>query len=479
VNTLLNLRILGWLLVILGFVEFIPVVTALVYGEPVEPYLASALAALMFGFALALGIQTDDRRLHARDGFVVVTLAWVLASLFGAIPYVATDTLAPLDALFESVAGFTTTGATVMTQIEGSPHALLIWRSITQWLGGMGIIVFAVALLPLLGVGGMQLLKREMPGPSVEKVRPRVAATARRMWAIYVGLTAAEWLALRLAGMGGFDALCHAFTTIATGGFSTRDASVGGFASPAIEWIVMFFMLCGGVNFVLHYRVLTGRALDAARDSELRFFGFVIATGTLVVAASLWSEGAPAEPTVRAAAFQVISIGSNTGYTSADYELWPGLAQLVLIHFMILGGMAGSTSGGIKTMRALLVLRSLGSALSHLGHARAVPRPILYDKRPVSNQALAGVFAFLALYLLIASLAAAWIAAAGYDLGTAISCALSALGNVSPALGEAGPSDNYAHFPVPVKLALALCMIAGRLELFTLLAILRIGFWRD
>ncbi|UCE85938.1 MAG: TrkH family potassium uptake protein [Deltaproteobacteria bacterium] len=478
-NTLLNLRILGWLLVILGFVEFIPVATAIVCGEPVEPYLASALTTLVFGFALALGIQPENRRLRARDGFVVVTLGWILASLFGAIPYVATDTLSPVDALFESVAGFTTTGSTVMTRIEGSPHALLIWRSISQWLGGMGIIVFAVAILPLLGVGGMQLLKREMPGPSVEKVRPRVAAAARRMWGIYVGLTGAEFLALWIAGMGGFEALCHAFTTVSTGGFSTRDASIGGFASPAIEWIVIFFMLCGGINFVLHYRALTGGLRSSLGDSELRFYGWLMAGATAAVAFALWNQDAAAGHSLRAATFQVVSIGTTAGYTTADYEMWPALAQLVLLHLMVLGGMAGSTSGGIKTMRALLLLRALGSALSRLGHARAVPRPVLYGERLVSDETLAGVFAFVALYVLIAAVAAAGVAAADYDLTTSLSAALTAIGNVGPALGETGPFDNFAHFPASVKLGLALCMIAGRLELFTLVALLRIDFWRQ
>lgn len=477
-NGLLDLRILGWLLVILGAIELLAVAVAVGYGEPALPYVAGSLAALLVGLPLALLVEPEDPQLRPRDAFLVVSLGWVLASVFGSIPYVATETLAPIDALFESAAGFTTTGSTVMTRIEGAPHALLLWRSVTQWLGGMGIIVFAVAVMPLLGVGGMQLMKAEMPGPSVEKVRPRVAATARRLWMIYVGFTAAEWIALQLAGMDTFDAACHALTTLATGGFSTRDASIGAFGSAAVEWIVTFFMLLAAVNFVLHHRVLTGRVRAVARDPELRFFAVVVAAAIGIAVAALLRDGWSAGPALRAAAFQVASMVSTTGYTTADFEVWPALAKLILLHLMVLGGMAGSTAGGTKTLRAVLGLRALGSVLASAGHPRAVPRPVIYRGRPVQAEALSGVWAFFAVYGLLVAAAALLIAACGYGADTAVSAALTAVGNVGPGLGEVGPFDNFAHFPAVVKLALVLCMLAGRLELFTILALLRLEFWR-
>ena len=477
-NALLDLRILGWLLVILGGLQVVPLVAAIAFGELLEPYVESSLAPLVVGLALALGVQPERQDLSTRDGFVVVTFGWVLASLFGAIPYVATETLEPIDAVFESVAGFTTTGSSVMTRLEDAPRALLLWRSLSQWLGGMGIVVFAVALLPLLGVGGMQLLKREMPGPSVEKVRPRVAATARRMWSIYLSLTVLAWALLSLAGVGGFEALCHAFTTVSTGGFSTRSASIAAFASPTVEWIVVLFMVLAGVNFALHYRALTGSPRAVLGDAELRLYGGLLVGATALVALSLWEPGASLHATLRSAAFQVASILTTTGFATADFERWPAISQVVLLHLLLLGGMAGSTSGGVKTVRTLLGLRALRAALSRIGHPHAVAKPVMYRRQPVSDEALTGLFAFLSVYVLCVLAAGAWIAAQGYDITTAMSAALTAVGNVGPGLGEVGPADHFAHFPSSVKVALCLCMLAGRLELITVLALLRPGFWK-
>jgi trk system potassium uptake protein TrkH len=416
-----------------------------------------------------------------------VSAAWLVASLFGALPYVTSGVLAPVDAFFESVAGFTTTGSTVMTHIEGSPRALLLWRSLTQWLGGMGIVVFTVALMPLLGIGGMQLFKAEVPGPVKEKVTPRVAETARQLWFIYVGLTGAEWIALMLAGMAPFDALCHSLTTLSTGGFSTRNASVGAYQSPAIEWIVIVFMVLAGINFVLHYRLLRGRVREALSDVELRYFLGVLCVSTVVVLFSLISGGGVgAEATeglrfadaLRAAAFTCASLVTTTGYVTADFEAWPSLACLVLLHLMVLGAMAGSTSGGVKSLRAILSFRAVRTTFMVAGHRKAVRPAVRYGGKPVQPEVLAGVWSFFAVYFLLVALAAMLVAACGYDLLTAVSAGITAVGNVGPGLSAIGPSDHFAHFPAFVKLALAGCMIAGRLELFTLLILLTPGFWR-
>lgn len=477
-NALLVANLLGWLLVGLGLVQLIPAAAALLFGESTLPHLAGAAASLTVGGSLALASKPDDRRLRTRDGFLAVGVAWLLASIFGAIPYGLAGTLGPVDAFFESVAGFTTTGSTVMTDIEGTPRALLLWRAMTQWLGGMGIIVFAIALMPLLGVGGMQLFKAEMAGPVASKITPRVAETARRLWMIYLGLTAAEWLLLTLAGMSGYEALCHALTTLSTGGFSTRNASVGAFASPAIEWIVIVFMLLGGINFVLHYRVLTGRLRDALRDAELRYFLIVVAGGAALIVFALWPVEVGQPGTVRRALFQVVSITTTTGYATADFEGWPALALLVLMQVMVLGAMAGSTSGGLKSLRTLIGLRALASVFIRQLHPKAVSQPTRYAGRRVPEDVLAGIWAFFTAYFLIAAVVAGVVAAAGYDVLTSITAAATTLGNVGPGLGMVGPYDHFGHFPSSVKLVLSGAMLAGRLELFTVLVLFHPAFWR-
>jgi trk system potassium uptake protein TrkH len=476
-NVWLDLHILGWFLALLGAFQLPSVLVALVLGEPVAPYVGCAVATGACGVGLMWRTRTQDLRIRPRDGFLVVGSAWVLASVFGALPYVATFTLGPVDALFEATSGFTTTGSSVMTDVSGAQRALLLWRAITQWLGGMGIILFTIAILPLLGIGGMQLFKAEVPGPVADKVRPRVAETARRLWLVYVGLTVAEVAALAAAGMHPFDAVCHAMTTLATGGFSTRDLSIGEYNSAAIDWIVTVFMLIAGMNFVLHYRLLTGRVRSVWRDAELRYFLWVAGGAVAVIAWVLLRAGYTVEEAVRLGAFNTISILTTTGYVTADFERWPHLAQLVFLLLMVLGGMSGSTAGGVKSLRVLLGLRALRVSFDRLVHPRAV-RPVKHEGRPVSEEVLAGIWSFFLAYLLISAAAAALIAADGYDLVTAFSASLTAIGNVGPGLGDVGAYDNFAHFPGFLKIVLSFCMLAGRLEVFTLLVLFLPSFWR-
>jgi trk system potassium uptake protein TrkH len=339
----------------------------------------------------------------------------------------------------------------------------------------MGIIVFAIALMPLLGVGGMQLFKAEMAGPVASKITPRVTDTARRLWMIYIGLTVAECLLLTLAGTGFFDAVCHSLTTVSTGGFSTRNESVGAFGSPLVEWIVIFFMACGGINFVLHYRLITGQLRDVARDDELRHFLLILLGGTSVITFALWA-GEPG--TVRTALFQMVSITTTTGYATTDFEGWPSLALIVLLQAMLLGAMAGSTSGGLKGLRTLIGLRALASVFVRQLHPQAVSHPTRYAGKRVPDDVLAGIWAFFTAYFLIAMVVAAVVAGSGYDLITSLTTAATTLGNVGPGLGEIGPYDNFAHFPDHVKLTLSATMLAGRLELFTILVLFHPVFWR-
>ncbi|HSJ95519.1 MAG TPA: potassium transporter TrkG [Myxococcota bacterium] len=477
-NLRLDLRILGILVASLGVFHVVPLVAALVFGEAPWPWLGSGGAAVAVGLAAMLLARPRSRILRPRDAYLVGAAGGGLASLVGAAPYLAHGALGPVDALFESVSGFTTTGSTVLTGLDRAPRGLLLWRSLSQWVGGMGIILFAVAVLPLLGIGGMQLFRVEVPGPVKDKLRPRVIETARRLWAVYVGLTAVQWLALRAAGMSAFEALCHSFTTLATGGFSTRDASIGGFASPAVEWIVIVFMILAGVNFVLLWRVVAEGLRPAWRDAELRYYLAMLAIATLVVAPTLpVDHAADAEATVRNALFGVVAIATTTGYGTVDFELWPALGQLVVLLLMVLGGMAGSTAGGVKSLRVLIGFRALAVAVERLVHPRAV-RPVKHAGRSVPDDVVAGVWAFFTAYFTIAALTAAVVTGAGYDVLTGVSSALTALGNVGPGLGAVGPYDNFAHFPATVKLALAGCMLAGRLEIFTIVLLFLPSFWR-
>ncbi|MBW2543189.1 MAG: TrkH family potassium uptake protein [Deltaproteobacteria bacterium] len=475
-NPLLIAKFLGWLLIGLSAMQLLPTIAAAIFGEPVLPYAASAMIALACGLPIVIGVRVEDTQMRIRDGYLVVIAAWVLASAFGSLPYDLTDTLEPVDSLFESVSGFTTTGSTVMSHIAGVPRALLLWRSMTQWIGGMGIILFAVALMPLLGIGGMHLFRAEVPGPVADKLTPRIAETARRLWFIYVGLTALEWIALVVAGMTPYEALCHALTTLSTGGFSTNDKSIGGFNSPLVEWIVIVFMLLASINFVIHYRLMVGQIRSALGDAELRYYLLLLAGATAVVVWALSHANQTAS--VRIALFQVISIATTTGYATADFETWPALALLVILQLMFLGGMAGSTSGGVKSLRALIGLRAMASVFNRFGHRSAVRHPVRYGGKAVPDRVLAAIWAFFALYIIIVTAVALIVAAAGYDIVTALTAALTAVGNVGPGLGQIGPYDNFAVFPPLVKLTLCGAMIAGRLELFTVLVIFRSDFWK-
>lgn len=477
----MNLRfcafLLGWLLLLGAAFLMLPLVAALVFGESILPYFCAMVLAAVGGGAAVRYIKPISKRIQPRDGFLVVAGAWILISLVGAIPYVVAGALGPVDAIFESVSGITTTGSTVVADVTLLPRALVLWRAMSQWLGGMGIILFTIAILPLLGIGGMQLFKAEVPGPVADKVQPRLANTARSLWGIYLGLTALEWILLKLAGMTGYEALCHSFTTLATGGFSTRNTSVGEFGSPLIEWIIVFFMLMAGINFVLHYRVLAGRGREVLQDAELRYFMAVVVGATAVLTFVVHEPGNGFFDSLRLAAFQTVSLLTTTGYATTDFELWPALALMMVVVLLILGGMSGSTGGGIKSLRTLLAFRSLRVTLHRLIHPHAV-RPVKYGGVVVEESVLSGIWAFLTAYILLAFFGSLVVAAHGYDVLTSITASLTAIGNVGPGLGQVGAYDNFAHFPGLVKINLAALMLFGRLEIFTLLALLTREFWK-
>jgi trk system potassium uptake protein TrkH len=477
-------RVLGFLLLVTAGAQVLPLLVDLIYGEgDWHVFLWTALCGTAAGSGLMyLGRGAPD--LRHREGFAIVTLGWIAVGLLGAVPYLLSGTIPSVtDAVFESISGFTTTGSTIMTDIEGvgaAHHAVLFWRSLTQWLGGMGIVVLALAILPLLGVGGMQLFRAEAPGPSPDRLTSRISETARLLWSVYVLITLSEALLLMFpGGLTPFDAVCHAFTTMATGGFSTLDGSIGGFGSATVEWIVTVFMFMAGVNFSLHYLALTGRVRAYWRDEEFRFYVKVMGGAMLALLLVLVPSGAAGGllDALRTAAFQVVSIGTTTGYGSADYLLWPPLTHVVLLLLMIVGGCAGSTGGGIKMVRVLLLLKHAHAEMKKLVHPRAV-YTLWFNERSLPSSLPTQVLGFMQLFLLVFVLGLLMLTLAGRDLVTAIGATAATLGNIGPGLGDVGPACNFAFLTGFEKWLLTLFMLIGRLELYTVLVLLLPATWR-
>lgn len=478
-NVVLTLRILGALLLFLAAALLVPVPCALIFqdGTAGAFLLAAAICAATGGGLFAT--FRSERDLSVREGFAVVSFGWIAFALFGALPYVLSGGIPSyIDAFFETMSGFTTTGSTILTDIEGLAPSLLFWRSFTQWLGGMGIIVLSLAILPMLGVGGMQLFKAEVPGPTADRLTPRIQDTAKLLWGVYVLLSAVETGLLMAGGMNFFDAVNHAFTTMATGGFSTRNASVGAFNSAYIEWVITLFMFLAGVNFSLHYLALRGRPLDFWRNEEFRFYLWLtLGVTALLTLFNLTGPYGNLGDSLRYSAFQVVSIMTTTGYGTADYELWPVICQYLLVACMFIGGCAGSTGGGMKVARVLLLFKHAHVQLYRLIHPRAV-RLVKLGNRPVDKDVMQSILGFFALYVGIFVTASFIMAALGLDLVSAGSAVVTALGNVGPGLGTVGPVQHFGHVHPLGKLVLALCMLLGRLELFTVLVLIIPSFWR-
>jgi len=478
-NALLTLRILGALLLFLAVALLVPIPFSLYFADGATgAFLASALISLVSGLALYKKCRSS-RELSVREGFAVVTFGWSFYALFGALPFLFSGAIpSPIDAVFETMSGFTTTGSTILTQIEGLPESILFWRALTHWLGGMGIIVLSLAILPMLGVGGMQLFKAEVPGPTADRLKPRIQDTAKLLWVVYVLLTLLEVVLLMLGGMNFYEALCHAFATLATGGFSTRNASVGAFGSAYIDWVVTIFMFLAGVNFSLHYQALRGRPLELWRNEEFRFYLLVSVVVTAIIV--LLNQGtvyASFFDNLRFSAFQTVSILTPTGFGTADYEGWPVLAQYLLVFTMFIGGCAGSTGGGIKVARMLLLFKHAQVQLYRLIHPRAV-RLVKLGGVPVDREVMQSILGFFAFYMGIFVAASFLMAGTGLDLPSAGAAVIATLSNIGPGLGSVGPVDNFAHVSAFGKTVLTLCMLMGRLELFTVLVLFFPSFWR-
>lgn len=478
-NILLTMRLLGALLMCLSGTLLVPVPFSLFFADGATPaLLLSALLTLVVGAGMFFTCRSEQE-LSLREGFAVVSFSWLLFSVFGALPFLFSGAIPGIiDAVFETMSGFTTTGATILTSIEGLPESILLWRALTHWLGGMGIIVLSLAILPMLGVGGMQLFKAEVPGPTTDRLKPRIQDTAKLLWGVYVLLTAVETFLLMLGGMNFYEALCHAFATLATGGFSTRNASVAAYHSAYIDWIITLFMFLAGVNFSLHYHALQGRLKEYWRSEEFRcYLGITLGATLLLV---LFNQGKVYHSLIdnlRYSAFQATSILTTTGFGTADYEQWPVFAQYLLALLMFIGGCAGSTGGGIKVARILLLFKHAHVQLFRLIHPRAV-RLVKLGDLPVDRGVMQSILGFFALYMGVFVFASFLMAASGLDLVSAGASVIATLGNIGPGLGSVGPADNYAHILPSGKIVLVICMLLGRLELFTVLVLVFPSFWR-
>jgi trk system potassium uptake protein TrkH len=431
--------------------------------------------------AIMVGVMTrGDINLSRRDGFGVVTFGWLFATLFGSLPYIFSGVIPhPVSAMFETMSGFTTTGASVLSELEAIPRGIHFWRALTHWFGGMGVLVLCVAILPFLGVGGMQIYRAEMPGPSKDRLTPRITTTAKLLWGVYALLTLIETLLLKFVGkMGWFDALCHTFGTMATGGFSTRSASVGAFDSAWIDTIIIVFMFLAGVNFSLHYHALTGKPGRYFRDSEFRFYFIFLACASLFITFNIWfHDNGTLSHCFRDATFTATSIMTTTGFCTADFDQWPNASRLLLVVMMFIGGCAGSTGGGMKIVRVSIMFKKMVRELKLFMRPSAVIQ-IKLDGKPVEQEIISHIAAFFAIFILIFAAGSFVMTFFTPDLETATTCVIATLGNIGPGLNAVGATQNYAAISPLGQGILTVFMLLGRLELYTVLILFLPSYWK-
>jgi len=465
----LTLHIIGSFLKYFALAYIVPLVTALYYGEDWRIFLYSLLITLTVGLLLEFGFKTT-KVIERSDGFTIVAFTWLLIPLLGTLPYLFLG-LGFLDAFFETMSGFTTTGATILKVVEELPQSALLWRSLTQWLGGMGVVLLFISILPRLGVGGSQLFDREFPGPLPERLRPRFRTTARLLWTIYVGFTGAEIALLYfVAKLPLFDSICISFSTIPTGGFTPTTASIGAYANPLAEYIIIVFMFLAGMSFITHYHVLRGN-WKALKGEEFRLYLIILAVAILLL---IGSQGLNS---YREGMFQAISIMTTTGFITADFGSWHAGARIVLLALMFIGACGGSTGGAIKVVRFLTLIKHTRVMMRKAISPKAVI-PVKLNQKPLQEGIIRDIISFLFLYIIVAVLASFMLCFLGLNLETSISAVAATLGNVGPGLGGVGPGLNYSLLPGAAKVILIMCMWLGRLELFTVFMIFFPRFWK-
>lgn len=475
------LHIIGGLVLAIGVSMLLPVGFAIYNKDDgIWPLICSMLISCVVGGGLMWhyrGQFTRVTALNQREGVATVAGGWLAGGMLGTMPYVFADVFPSFaDAIFESFSGFSTTGSSVMKDIESVAPSILLWRGMTHWLGGMGIIVLSLAILPYLGVGGMQLYKAEVPGPMPDRLTPRLKDTAGILWKVYILMTILQIVFLVCGEMNLLEATAHSFACVATGGFSTRNASLAAFGSYT-QWVCIVFMFLAGVNFVLHFNLLRGGGIAALRDEEFKFYTLTVVTAAVIVFIYQSGNYATVEGAIRHSLFQVVSIITTTGFATADYECWVPAAQCVILFLMVLGGSAGSTAGGVKCMRAVILTKLLYHEIFKLVHPRAV-RSIKFNRSTLSRNVVNGCVSFVVLFFIIWVISTFAITMLGVDLATASSSTLTCLANVGPGFGSVGPTENFLHLPALAKWILSLDMLLGRLELFTLIVLCFSEFWR-
>ncbi len=487
-------HLMGLLLIVNGGFMLLSAVVSWYYNDGVlDKILAAGIVALGAGGMIMVLTKNHKKEVQKREGYIIVTLGWIIMALVGTLPYIFSGAIPSFtNAFFETMSGYTTTGATILNDIEIVPKGILFWRSITHWIGGMGIIVLAIAILPLLGIGGMQLFAAEAPGPTGDKLHPRITDTAKRLWLIYVGYTLAETILLKVAGMSFFDAINHSMSTMGTGGFSTKNTSIAFWNDkPIIQYIIIFFMFLAGSNFVLSYFAFKRKFQKVFRDEEFRTYGLLVLGLTLVSGLLIYFEADLAlssvhhpmvwghfESSMRHALFQVVSVITTTGFISADFTKWTPFLTIFFFGMMFLGGCAGSTSGGVKIMRHLIMIKNAFLEFKRTLHPHAI-LPLRYNSKAVPQPIAFNILGFFILYMLsfiMGTLVFSWI---GLDFNTALGGAASTLGNIGPGLGNLGPVFTFSTLPEVAKWWASFLMLLGRLELFTVLILLTPFFWRN
>ncbi len=480
-NLKIIFRVLGFLLLVEGIAMLLALGISLIYGEhDIIAFLISAGINIGTGCLLIFTTQKAVKDIGKREGFIIVSSVWIVFSFFGSLPYILSGSIPNFtNAFFETISGFSTTGSSILNDIEALPHGILFWRSITQWLGGMGIIVLSLAILPVFGIGGMQLFMAEVPGPTPDKISPRIRQTAKTLWVIYLGYTVAETVLLWIGGMSLFDAVCHSFTTMATGGFSTKQASVAYWSSPFIQYVITIFMFLAGTNFTLSYIAIKGNLKHAVKDEEFKYYSlFVISFTVIVFIGLLVSSKLGIEQAFRESLFQVVSIITTTGFATSDYLQWAPILTILIFALFFFGGSAGSTGGGIKIMRIVLLIKNSYYELRRMIHPNAVI-PVKFNRHSVEPKIITNVLAFFMLYFFIFAFSTVIFTLIEPDLESSMGAVATCLGNIGPGLGNVGPVENFVHVKPIGKWFLSFLMLLGRLELFTVLVLFSPSFWKE
>ena len=480
INSKMIFRILGFLLLIETVMLLCCGGVSLFYKEnDLQSFLVSSAITTSIGILL-LAIGKDAvKSLNRRDGYVIVSVAWVTFSLFGMLPYYIGGYIPSVtDAFFETMSGFSSTGATILNNIESMPHGILFWRAMTQWIGGLGIVFFTIAVLPIFGVGGIQVFAAEASGPTHDKVHPRIGITAKWIWGIYAGMTGTLIVLLVFGGMSVFDSICHAFTTTSTGGFSTKQASIEYYHSPYIDYVISIFMFLSGINFTLLLLMFNGKIKKFIHDAELKFYFWCVSFFTIFIAVWLHQTSSmEIEEAFRKSLFQVISLQTSTGFATADYMLWPSILWGCLVIVMIIGACAGITTGGIKCIRMVILFQVVKNEFKHILHPNAV-LPVRVNKQVISPSIQSTVLAFTFLYAVIAIISILIMMGLGVGFLESIGTVISSMGNMGPGLGTCGPAFSWSELPDAAKWLLSFLMLLGRLELFTVLLLFTSDFWK-